>query len=342
MNIRHLGIWLGIFLLLVSCKEEDAKMIVCWGDSLTAPHTGDGWKGNIKYLLMGDNSYPAVLQSNLGNGYRIVNAGVGGENTLTIMARQGAFPMELAHDVVIYNDEYKKYDKFLGNKDVPAFRSSYNGKTITPLLQRGWKEKSPAKVNPSQICGKEYMLESESHFWTEEGEYIFEYNYFINPRGEAEKTDTLKEGSVIQTYAMRHLREAYANVFFMGQNGGFEDVADLIRQYQAMITYSQSDKFIIIGYHTPNKVTPTVQRMEEMEDSLQQAFGDHYINLRKYMVNYGLKDASFNPTQADLDSIAKGKVPPQLVPDGCHFTSVGYRLLAILVEKQMKLLGYIK
>lgn len=340
--MRHWGIWLGIFLLLVSCKEGDSRMIVCWGDSLTAPHTGGSWKGKIKYLLMGDDSYPRVLQSNLGDGYRIVNAGVGGENTLAIMARQGAFPMELAHDVVIYKDEYKEYDKFLGNRDISAFRSSYNGKTITPLLQLGWKEEAPAKVNPTRINGKEYMLESESHFWKEDGKYIFEYNYFINPKDKTERTDTLKEGSVVETYAMRHLRGAYANVFFMGQNGGFEDTADLIRQYQAMIAYSRSDRYIVIGYHKPNMVMPTVQRMQEMEDSLRQAFGDHYINLRSYMVDNGLKDASLSPTPADLDAVTKGEVPPQLIPDGCHFTSVGYRLLARLVEERMKQLGYVE
>lgn len=291
---------------------------------------------------MGDDSYPGVLQANLGDGYRIVNAGVGGENTLAVMARQGAFPMELAHDVVIYKDECKEYDKFLGNKDIPAFRSTYNGKTITPLLQLGWKEEGPAKVNPTRINGKEYMLESESHFWKEDGKYIFEYNYFINPKDKAERTDTLKKGSVVETYAMRHLRGAYANVFFMGQNGGFEDTADLIRQYQAMIAYSRSDRYIVIGYHKPNMVMPTVQRMQEMEDSLRQAFGDHYINLRSYMVDNGLKDASLSPTPADLDAVAKGEVPPQLIPDGCHFTSVGYRLLARLVEERMKQLGYVE
>ena len=100
-------------------------MIVCWCDSLTASHTnGTGYKGMVKGWIKGDDSYPGVLQDLLGDGYDVVNSGVGGENTLTIMARQGAYPMLLAHDVVLFNDGERKFDTFIGNNDIPTFISS--------------------------------------------------------------------------------------------------------------------------------------------------------------------------------------------------------------------------
>lgn len=80
----------------------------------------------------------------------------------------------------------------------------------------------------------------------------------------------------------------------------------------------------------------TIPRMKEMEDSLCQSFGKHYINLREYMVTNGLADA----TQKDKDSIAKGQVPPQLMIDGTHFTTLGYKEIATLVYLKMKELGY--
>ena len=125
-------------------------------------------------------------------------------------------------------------------------------------------------------------------------------------------TDTLKEGSIVNTYAMKNLRNKYANIFFIGQNGGFENTADLIRQLKAMIAYSKSKRYIVISFHKPNGVMKTISRMNEMEDSLHQYFGKHYINLRQYMVTKGLSDANLEPTQEDRDSIAKGQVPPQL------------------------------
>ena len=51
-----------------------------------------------------------------------------------------------------------------------------------------------------------------------------------------------------------------------------------------------------------------------------------YINLRRHMVNKGLQEAGFLPTQEDKDCIKHGMVPPQLMVDGCHFKKEGYRI----------------
>lgn len=326
-------------LAIISCSEEEKKQIVCWGDSLTAPHTGKGIKGKVRRIVKGA-AYPEYLEEMLGNDYEIINCGVGGENTLTIMARQGAYPMKLAHDVVIFKSDEVKYKTFIGNNDVSAFVSSYNGKSVTPLLQCGWDEDSPAQINPCTINDNNFQISSEAKFWKEEGKYKFEYNYFMDADDEWAATDTLKEGSIVNTYAMKNLRNKYANVFFIGQNGGFENTADLIRQLKAMIAYSKSKRYIVISFHKPNGVMKTISRMKEMEDSLNQSFGKHYINLREYMVTRGLSDAGLEPTQEDKDSIGKGQVPPQMMTDGCHFTTKGYEEIAKLVFEKMKELGY--
>ena len=184
------------------------------------------------------------------------------------------------------------------------------------------------------------MLRSDSKLWKEDGKFIFEYNYIIECLDVMERTDTLPAGSVIETYAMRELRGAYANIFFMGQNGGFSTVSELIKQYQAMIAYSKCDKYIVISFHKPNSKLPTIQHLKEMEDSLHQTFGNRCINLREYMVTNGLSDAGLEPTQEDRDSILKGQVPPQLLSDKVHFNAKGKELLAKLVERKFKELGY--
>lgn len=326
-------------IVMGACSESDKKEIVCWGDSLTAPHNSKSLKGKVRRLIKGAD-YPEYLQEILGDEYQIINGGVGGENTLTIMARQGAYPMKLAHDITIFNSGKSEFPIFIGNNDLDAFISTYNGKCVTPLLQCGWNEDSPSHINPCMISGKMYHLVSKSKFWKEEGKYIFEYNYYINPDREQNITDTIKAGSRVTTYAMQHLRNKYANVFFIGQNGGFDDTADLIRQLRAMISYSKSSRYIIISFHKPNSSISSISRMKEMEDSLQLAFREHYINLRQYMVTCGLKDSGLKATKEDKDSIAKGQVPPQLMTDGTHFTSTGYKRIAQLVFEKMKELGY--
>lgn len=103
---------------------------------------------------------------------------------------------------------------------------------------------------------------------------------------------------------MRELRDKYANVFFIGQNGGYVSSADLIKQLRAMINYSRCSRYIVISHHVPNSIEPTIADMKVMEDSLAAEFGSNYINLRIYMVEHALQDANLEPTQADRDSIA--------------------------------------
>lgn len=322
-----------------ACAKSDKKEIVCWGDSLTAPTGGPTIKDKIRRIIKGP-AYPEYLKDMLGDDYEVINGGVGGENTLTIMARQGAYPMKLTHDITIFKDDEADYKTFIGNNDIDAFVSTYNGKKVTPLKQRGWDEDSPALINPCVINGKTYYLSSESKFWTETEGYKFEYNYYIEPTNKQTSTDTIKAGSVVTTYAMKHLRKKYANVFFIGQNGGFDDVADLIRQLRAMIAYSESQRYIVISFHKPNTVINNIPRMKQMEDSLRHEFGEHFINLRQYMITRGLADGGLKPTKEDLESIAKGQVPPQLLSDKTHFTNIGYKEIARLVFEKMRELGY--
>lgn len=150
----------GIVFLILMCltcvaflkfldDEKPKKVIVCWGDSLTAPHTKKNISGYFRRLLGYGLSYPEYLQKMLGDGYEIINAGVGGESTLTIMARQGAYPMSFAHDVTIFNDDERKFETFLGNNDVVAFLSTYNGSQVQPLLRE--KHEASSFINPCVI-----------------------------------------------------------------------------------------------------------------------------------------------------------------------------------------------
>ena len=333
-KIKPICFFFLLLLLFASCQEEKKKVIVCWGDSLTAPHQ-ETLKQKIRGIFVEDHDYPSVLQKILGDDYEVINCGVGGENTLTIMGRQGAYPFILAHDVTI-NSKDCGLENFMGNTDVPAFLSSYNTEVCYPLLQH----KSSAKINDCMIQGGTYELSVESKIWRVGDGYGKAYNYFITPKESSDKQLVLKKGSKVQTWAMSHLRNAYCNIIFMGENGGFKDVRDLICQIKAMIAYSKSDRYIVIGFHKYNNVISTHKRMVEMEDSLSKAFGSHYLCIRKYLVKEGLKEAGMTATKADLDSMRIGVVPSQLLVDGIHFTSKGYDIIGKLVAMKMKELEY--
>lgn len=323
---------------LTSCTDEKKKMVVCWGDSLTAPHAGNGIKGTIKKVIKGDDSYPGILDGLLSSEYEIVNCGVGGENTLTIAARQGSIPMFLAHDIILFPD---RQEKFIGNEDIQAFLTTWDSTAVKPLIQCKWEEGSPAHVNPCTIQNSSFMIKSKDPYYKRENDgFHFRWTYLIEGYNETNSYDTIKAGAIVHTEASKSLRSPYANIFFIGQNGGFKDVKDLISQLKKMISFGNTERFIVISFHKPNNPISTINRMVEMEDSLHNEFGKHYINLRSYLVTQGMQDAGLSPTKEDKDSISHGQVPPQLLTDGVHFTSEGYKLIAKLVKNKFSELGY--
>ena len=328
-------------LTICSCNDE-GKTVVCWGDSLTAPWNRPSLTRGYLPSMMNGTDYPYYLQDMLGDDYDVVNAAVSGENTLTIMGRQGAYPMLLAHDVTIPRSNKKKFKTFIGNNDSPAFISAYNGLPLTPFIQASWEPGSSAFVNPCVINGREYMISAEATYWPEDYEHKVLYNYYIEPMERVMHTDTLRAGSVVETLAMRKLRGKHVNVFLMGGNGGFKNAQELINQYDRMIAYSQSNRYIVMSFHMPLGAITTNKRLTEMEDSFLTHYGKHYINLRQYMVAHGMTEAGIEPKTADRDSIAHGSIPPSLLRDGKHFKGRVNKVMARLVYQKMRELGYIR
>ena len=326
--------------LMNSCDKGQKKVVVCWGDSLSAPWNRPTFThGRIQSITQG-NDYPYYLQEMLGCDYDVINAAVSGENTLTIMGRQGAYPMLLAHDVTIIKNSKKKFKTIIGNNDSPAFLSSYNSQPVMPFIQGNWRPGSSSYINPCIINGKKYIISAESTYWPEDGVHKVAYNYYIEPLEEIDHSDTLKAGSVVETLGMQELKNKYANIFFMGGNGGFMSAKELIEQYDKMISYSQCSRYIDISFHMHLGAINTNKRLTELEDSLNAHYGRHFINLRKYLVKRGMEETGLTPTSEDEDSIANGSIPPQLLRDGKHFKGVVNRAIASLVHRKMKDLGY--
>ena len=60
------------------------------------------------------------------------------------------------------------------------------------------------------------------------------------------------------------------------------------------------------------------------ETALHDAFGDHFINMRVYMLENGLEDCGFTMTEQDREDYERGIISGQLRSDWTHFNSYGY------------------
>ncbi|MEC0666278.1 SGNH/GDSL hydrolase family protein [Priestia flexa] len=270
--------------------SDDVKTISCWGDSLTA------------------SSYPTILQSLVGSAYTVNNFGVGGENSKTIAARQGGLPM-IADPFTIPS-----------SGAVTVTFKTYDGETVTPGLQHGFRG-----VNPCYINGIEGNLSLSN------GVYSFTRSVSGNPV-------VVNRPTAIITNAMKNNRSDII-VIWMGQNDGVNDATEIIRLQKLMVDYltSSNKQYLIIGLSSS-----TSAYRATMEQQFKKEFGRRFINIRDYLSKYGLEDAGIQPTQQDLDDMTVGAVPTSLRTDTVHFNTAGNTVIANQVYKRLVEMNIVK
>lgn len=289
-------------------KEEN---VACIGDSLTYGYGASP----------GSTDYPTVLTKLCGK--TVYNLGVSGESTDEILARQGGFPA-IINPVNIPTETNTVEITFSSNINI--------GSNNTVLLRKA----SNNLVNPVVIDGVEGNISASN-------------NKYYFTRLEDGTAHEIKHPQYVITKEMREHKDDI-QIIFMGTNGGWMITADdaetrikkLTSQIDMMIDYNTSKKYIIIGMHYfYSWVLYNGLTKEQLENAMLLKYGNHYINLRKYMIEYGLADAGLTATEADTEAINNGNVPPSLLySDGVHGNAYFYNILANLVNKKGIELGY--
>ena len=290
--------------------------IVCWGDSLTA---GGGWTATLQKL----------------SGLTVYNGGTGGENARTIAARQGADVM-LVNNITIpaacepVTIAVRKTDSGILTEE---------GYKVTPLLQGG------AHVNPVKIGDVEGTLR-----WTGTN-YADTNGIWTFTRSVAGEAVTIKRPTAIRTAFDRlHNQASEVMILFIGQNGGYADLADLIRLHQQMIDHFKGKEYLVLGLSSG-----TESQRAEYEKQMKQAFGRRFVSLREYLAYpvydtdgktiiscYGLDDAGLDPTDADIERIKLGQVPQTLLADSVHYTAATKTVIGTMLYKKMIELGILE
>ncbi len=290
--------------LLSAYEKELVSGIVCYGDSLTAGTGGEGV------------SYPLVLEENLKRDriyIPVFNMGIGGETSITIAGRAGGIPFCTASFTI--PEETEKAEVHFIEEE---------GRKLNLLSQDGGVDTG---INPCMIGGVEGCLSSEWH-----GDELV-YYFTRSERGEEMQ---IADGTAVKTWAEEQFRD-YIYVVFIGQNMGFTDIQDLVRQQRAIIGLQrkQAEKYIVVGLTSGTKT-----EREELERAMQEEYGEKYINLREYLSSQGLDAAGIEPTKEDLVQMERGEVPSSLLTDQVHFNAEGYRLIGNLIYDRMEELGY--
>ena len=308
--------------------------IVCWGDSLTA-----GSSGNVSYPLTLQKyidtylcdiydlrfsvSNPEVYSRVNWEDYRIsipvVNMGAGQEDCPTILGRAGVVPYVVQSDVVIP----------AGTEPVSISIAAEDGRTVSPLTA------GSSGINPVTIAGIQGTLTL-----TSSGSGWYQSSYQFTRLEEGEETPVSK-GAEIVTACKEEYRN-YIHIVWLGTYGYYGTPEQLVSNVKTLLQRQNlnSDRYLVIGPCTTNGTWAYVNTttLDSIDSAMLQAFGSHYINLRKYLIEDGLRDAGLTATKGSMS----GTVPESFRSNagGADMNGVAYELIGKLVFDRMDRLGY--
>lgn len=268
---------------------------------------------NIKYISCWGDSLTAGggwtdILSNL-SGLPLYNMGVGGESVPTIIARQGADSL------------------YVNNITIPSDGSVNLGKNFETYLTSGTQRpfrQGFANFNPCEINGIKGNLSYTGQWDSPDDDYIF-------TRLEAGNEIIINRPTAIIGNCDKNYNAPYLMVIFMGQNGGWTDLDDLVNKHKLMINHAKAKHVIVLGLSTGSK-----SDRSEYENRMKKEFGRYFISIRDYLSTYGVQDAGITPTDTDNQMIAEGKVPQSLLSDAVHYNDTGKTVIGNMLFKKCK------
>lgn len=330
--------------------------ITCWGDSLTE----------------GTGSWTITMPSTLGNltNIKTYNMGVFGEDSRAIAGRQGGLKMYVNNITIPASGSVRFGQIMCDNTPIYLWEDPYNRRNpygLTACFD---------SCSIGGISGKlTYDYDTDEYVFTraedeKPSETVTEAEPETEPVTES-VTEPVTKSLVEETTTKESTKATVAAkpknvstglrisspteikmpaseerkndilILEMGNNGGYEgDYSILVKQYQTMIDYSGNGFYIIVG---DTDYAKSVR--EDWETALQDAFGDHFFNMRQYLVDFaakgGLNQYGITLNEDDLDCIAVGEVPYCLkIEDGSHLNSIGYTIEGNAIYQKGLELGY--
>ena len=283
---------------------ENAGVIICYGDSITEGMQVDKTQ-----------NYPSVLQKNLDNQITVINAGVSGENSNTIISRANAIEFTVTNDITFNAGQsevvldWRLFSTMDGGEIEYRYGRLGNGLSTKNVL----------------IDGKPYTIRFEGAKLEQDGKYIL-------TRQDSSSALTLKKGVKVEFDYSSIFDKSYCAIVLMGANDGSLSADELIQRYKKIA--ATSEKFIAIIPHYWGDYTK----------EFTEAFGNATVNLREYCKEEVWSAYNLEKDKKDEYYISQGYLSAKFVLGGkkgdVHLSELGYRVLADLIYAKGVELGY--
>lgn len=279
--------------------------IICIGDSLTQ---GSQWIDELK--------------SNMEEYVNIVNHSSGGNSTLEMASLIGAYPIDVEPVTIPASGGVTLQISSPVSQDIyGAERGFYPG-----------RQGDIGFVNPYTLGGIEGNIVHTGDGSGSSTNHTYTFTRCVN--GSALSL-TRQEEMMPSNYNDLDQR---IKIVWLGTNDTPQDIG--VDKWLMMLdaVIGNSKRFIVIG------MTAKVI-MSDIASINQAAFnkyGSHFLDIRDYLLKYGLQDAGITPTAQDEQDLAEGEIPSSLRIDIVHFNSYGYQIVGQQVYKLGKKLNYWK
>lgn len=312
-----------------------SRAISCWGDSMME---GIGKGKAIIYTEDGqkDISYydtPTTIQKlTLMDTY---NFGSAGENSYEITLRAGGIGMYTDREIWINNCSGTNVSFIDANGKI-VYMEDYSGcgNEYKDYSDKNYQDKNYLDNSyPDTVVINDRLCQIERDYNSNELLIFLCSSY---DEVGYEEIYIPQKSLVVPQMAFEHKNDIL--ILEMGSNGGWNnDYQELIYQYQSIIDFCECSDYIIVGdTDNPGTSEDIFQEIFDengeyigtkntnWEAALQEAFGNHFLNTRVYLIENGLSDCGLIQTQEDIIDAQMGFISTQLRADWTHFNSYGY------------------
>lgn len=279
--------------------------IEAWGDSLTA---GAGGSGTI---------YTGVLATALG---RLVNnRGIGGQNSAAIATRQGGLKMLVS----------------VTSNQIPASGAvTLTARSQTPITNQG----------PSNFTGTLAGVSGTLAASTSDGGVTYTYTFTRTTAGSIVSCPVNSEF----VFDIAETAKGATALIWSGRNDGLSTRTAVIATRDNILAMADklsvlNKRFLVMSVlNGAGETTGTgaFNQFAALNAELLTTFGDRFVDVRSYLVNFGLADAGITPTTQDNTDVAGNTVPVSLRSDGIHLNAAGYTLVGNFIARQIRARGW--
>lgn len=239
-----------------------------------------------------------------GNNEAVDNYGYGGENSTQVACTQGGLPL------------------FVEPFTIPAGTTAVQIHLFTPDYEG---DLDLLKQNTLGYVGISIDGVVGNITWSSSKQYFTR----AEAGSEKEITRPVKVSSTLSTRTNSRL------IIELGTNNPIDSVdkmEKLFNEIDCMIQHNGNDAYIVLGLTWRGHA----QNIEEVNRMMASRFGQHFLDIRTYLIKYGLDDAGITPTAADIAAIENNNVPPSLLDDEIHFNAACGNVIGTQIYKHGK------